>query len=249
MKIHVTLLASTCVAWAVLSSSSSADTLAIPGDANIFGAGHSTAPDPDGHGGGALPPSVSFTAGANEVVTFSSVTGSVTLNGSTFNDPDGVGSQASSTDIASYQGISGIMAPNAGFLIGVFETNVEPADPAPAILDFTTIGTNFTTLSPAIDQTFFIGDGLTGDGTGTQQQFIVPADATALYLGIGDNLNPGDPPGYYSDNGGSFNATFNVVPEPSSFALVGIGLTLCLFRVRVCKGQLRLRWSGSTPHT
>ena len=49
-----------------------------------------------------------------------------------------------------------------------------------------TIATSFASLSPLIDQVFFIGDGLTGDGSGSVQQFIVPTGATALYLGITD---------------------------------------------------------------
>ena len=41
-------------------------------------------------------------------------------------------------------------------------------------------------LSPALDQLFFIGDGLTGPGTGSIQDFIAPAGAGTLYLSISD---------------------------------------------------------------
>src|SRR5690349_8453917 len=70
--------------------------LVIPGDANIFGAGHNTPPAPGGGGAGQLPPEFDFgfTAGTGLVVIFSSVTGSVTVDsgsGNHVNDPDGVG--------------------------------------------------------------------------------------------------------------------------------------------------------------
>ena len=71
--------------------------------------------------------------------------------------------------------------------MGVFETATGPAGgPPPATLDFTVIGTSFASLSPALNQVFYIGDGLTGDGSGSVQQFIVPLGATRLYLGCAD---------------------------------------------------------------
>ncbi len=202
---------------AVTAGHLSAATLTVPGDANIFGAGHTSSP-----GGGELASSFSFASGQS-LLTFSAVTGTVTLNGGTFNDPDGVGAAVSSSTTSSVGGISGIDAPNAGYLVGVFLTAAEPADPAPGILDFRTIGTSFSTLSPALDQTFFIGDGLTGDGTGATQQFVIPTGATRLFLGISDAGGYNGSPGSYGDNGGSFAATFTVVPEPRTWTLLLLG--------------------------
>ena len=55
----------------------------------------------------------------------------------------------------------------------------------------------------SFDQSFFVGDGLTGTGTGTVQRFVIPEGATALYLGFADgNYFAGDP-SWYSDNTGS----------------------------------------------
>jgi hypothetical protein len=91
-------------------------------------------------------------------------------------------------------------------LLGVFLAGDPPAQPAsqPAGLDFTTSapGTGFSYLSPAIGQVFFIGDGLTGSGSGTPQRFKVPVGATALYLGGAD--------GYaYAGDTGSFTVAIS----------------------------------------
>jgi hypothetical protein len=187
-------------------------TVNVPATANIFGAGHATPP-----GGGTLPPVFNFQPGPNLVLTFSSVTGTIILNhgsGDNPNDPDGIGS-ASDENVSSISGISGIINEHAGFLTGVFVDDTEPMDPAPPVLDFSTIGTDFLSLSPALNQTFFIGDGLTGDGTGSVQQFNVPAGATRLFLGIADACGYHGSPGCYDDNLDSFTATFTVVQSES----------------------------------
>jgi hypothetical protein len=68
-------------------------------------------------------------------------------------------------------------------------------------------------LAPALDQTFFVGDSLTGDDTGTQQTFSVPTGARALYLGISDACGWNGSPGCYFDNEGSFEATVKTSHE------------------------------------
>jgi len=78
-----------------------------------------------------------------------------------------------------------------------------------------------------LNQVFFIGDGLTGDGTGTVQQFNVPVGATRLVLGFVDAPNYQGDAGGYSDDIGSFTATFAIVPEPSVLALLLGGVALC----------------------
>jgi hypothetical protein len=94
-------------------------------------------------------------------------------------------------------------------LLGVFLGGSPPAQPAssPAGLDFTSagLGTGFASLSPALGQVFFIGDGLTGNGTGAVQQFTVPAGATALYLGGTDGYQ-------YAGDTGYFTVTVGMTP-------------------------------------
>jgi PEP-CTERM motif len=105
-----------------------------------------------------------------------------------------------------------------------------PSDPAPTALDFTGIGgTSFSSLSPLVDQVSFIGDGLTGDGTGSVQKFFVPTGAGELYLGISNAGFYNGAPGAYGDNAGFYTATYNVAgvsatPEPSSLLLFGTSL-------------------------
>ena len=102
-----------------------------------------------------------------------------------------------------------------GPLVDMFLANTLPTT-APAALRFYAsnsadggVKTNFLTLSPQLGQVFFIGDGLTGTGTGSIQTFIVPAAATHLYLGYLDNCAPpgNTVPSCYSDNVGSLSAT------------------------------------------
>jgi hypothetical protein len=129
--------------------------------------------------------------------------------GDRYNDADGVGS-AGSLNVDADQSISGIQAPVDGFLAGVFEDGPPSGNP-PATLDFTTIGTNFTSLSPLLYQLFFIGDGLTGDGTGAVQRFFVPPGATTLYLGIPDACDYNGEPSCYGDNVGDLIVSYAIV--------------------------------------
>ncbi|NDC63700.1 MAG: hypothetical protein EBZ59_06895 [Planctomycetia bacterium] len=142
------------------------------------------------------------------------------------------------TQIDSLDGISGLTlfetAPadrRAMFLAGVFTSDSEPNDPAPAILDFssTAIGTSFTSLSPLLHQSFFIGDGLAGTGSGTAQSFIVPDAATRLYLGFVDGQCFVGHPDYYDNNSGAFavQGMTMTVPEidPAGFGSIAAILT------------------------
>jgi Flp pilus assembly protein TadG len=100
-------------------------------------------------------------------------------------------------------GIANITAPLTS-VIGVFLDDNQPdsaaAGAAPPPLDFSTLASqNFATLSPMLKQPFFIGDGLMQDGV-TLQNFIVPAGATRLYIGVMDGQQ-------WSDNSGSLSTT------------------------------------------
>jgi hypothetical protein len=179
--------------------------LTIDARADTFASGHASVPAFDG-GGGVMPPCVRFAAGAGQVLTFSSVTGLTNFYG----DTPSVGPRGSDEgeDIESWQGISGMRHDSRRqFLAGVFLSDAEPANPAPAKLNFTS-NDNFTTLSPLLNQQFLIGNGRTSSGT--VQQFNVPASATRLFLGFPDAFSFYGDPGSYDDNTGSLVATFSI---------------------------------------
>jgi hypothetical protein len=182
--------------------------LTVPGTAAIFDADQPMST----LSGSTLPPmfAIDVTSGVLGLAV-SSVTGTVDCCGGTpTTGPDGSSEYA--TELTSLNGIAGIEAPTSMFLVGVFTDGSVPSGTGPASLDFDSdgLGTNFTTLSPLLNQTFFIGDGLTGTGTGTQQQFIVPGGATQLFFGFADGNGFGGAPGSYQDNTGSFTVSFCV---------------------------------------
>jgi hypothetical protein len=168
-------------------------------------------------------------------VTFT-VSGSVDNAGGTPTlPPDGGGVITT----AANNGISGATWPiNA--LVGVFlDNNLPTATGAPANLDFSSgAGIGFATLSPALKQTFFIGDARTGTGSGATQTFVVPAGATRLYLGTSDGFG-------WFNNTGAFTVTVSgspvVAPGPPAeipalsipmLALLSLGLASAVWLTR-----------------
>jgi phosphatidylserine/phosphatidylglycerophosphate/cardiolipin synthase-like enzyme len=113
------------------------------------------------------------------------------------------GNGLSGSNLSSFGGISGYIGPQ-GALTGVFLDDSIPAAGPPPTLDFSPagLGIDFTTLSPALGQVFYIGDGITGGGD--FQQFVAPAGATRLFLGIPDGFGFTGAPGAYDDNDGSY---------------------------------------------
>lgn len=120
-------------------------------------------------------------------------------------------------------GLSGPKQVNVDGLVGVFLTNAVPSGAAPAQLDYGTLGLGAASYSPGVDQIFWIGDGLTGLGSGTVQSFIVPVGATRLFLGTVDGS------GWFNNSGLGTIAIDGVtplasaVPEPSTWALMVLG--------------------------
>lgn len=189
--------------------------LVVLATANIFGAGHEWAPSPGSGGAGTMPPEWPLPTGTTRVVTFPSVTGEVNPITNApeigFNGPEG--DLTSDTDVESFGGISGMVHRSNGmFLVGVFLTDDEPADPAPARLDFTD-NEDFELLEPEIGQTFFIGDG-------NGRSYLVPVEATRLFLGFVNAYTRLDPlslthgkPGYYNNNSGELAVEIDVSIE------------------------------------
>ncbi len=256
--------------WVLMALSGSAAlaqtfTMSVESTANLYAVGQTSLPL---LGGGTLPPAVVLTPGIGRVLTFATMSGSVSYNNvdapsnflGQYNGPDGgaVNFQddnwpnnyltSSSTpgllpssaannpaifymDMASSGGVSGLLlyesestARRVMFLSGVFTQGNIPQAPAPAILNFSSsfggspIGTSFSQLSPLVNQSFYIGDGLTGTGTGTAQSFMVPDGATHFYLGIVDGGYFVGAPNYYDNNQGSFSVQGTVaVPEPATW--------------------------------
>jgi hypothetical protein len=155
--------------------------------------------------------------------------------GPPFFGPEGGGG---TTDLLGFGGISGFYSSGLGPLAGVFLDDNVPNGLAPARLDFTSggLGTDFLSITPGLGQVFFIGDGVTG---GVFQQFIAPAGATRLALGVPDGFGFLGAPGAYDDNDGAYRIVVGVnevphVPDPgSSLILLGMGVAGLALRKRL----------------
>lgn len=201
--------------------------------ANIFASGWATAAS------GVLPPSYSFNPGPGKVLTFSNMVGWVQFHPSVART--GAEGGPWSTNLNSLNGISGIIhGTKAMFLVGVFLEDKEPSV-APAPLNFTGTDT-FTSIAPLVGQTFFIGDGLTGTGSGARQQFVIPPTATRLFLGFAEGYNFSGTPGFYDDNEGLLAATFEITlacsysisPPTSTVEAAGGTLTVTVATAAGC---------------
>ncbi|MBS2038815.1 hypothetical protein JST97_27790 [bacterium] len=188
---------------------------------NIFGAQFGDAPNPGEIGtgqlgGGRVAKFYDFnSAPSGAFFTFPSVVNnSPAPNQSTgpIGSPDGYLRTAGSELVSDYRGLSGTFyttAPYQSFgLVGVF-TNpaTTTSSTPPARYDFSVAGESVQNNAPLLNQVFFIGDGLTGTGTGVLQEFAVPAGATRLTIGFSDSAFGSSPPSGYQDNSGSLTAT------------------------------------------
>lgn len=176
-----------------------------------------------------LPPVVSVAAG-DVIRALDPAVGGVSFfngYGAPFYGPGGNG--LSGSNLFALDGISGYIGPQ-GPLVGVFLDNAIPSSgPAPTTLDFSLagLGIDFMSLTPELGQIFYIGDGITSGGD--FQQFIAPTGATRLFLGIPDGFGFVGSPGAYDDNDGSYRVRIGIneiptVPEPTTLALMGLGL-------------------------
>lgn len=163
----------------------------VPGNSNPFLAGQPDGVSTKSDLSPAQSPVLASTVTPGDVLYFSTE-GSVSFAGATNpNTPeDGGGDFRSDSAL----GIAGYLLP-IDTLVGVFLSDAVPADPAPDELDYGTDGLSFEILAPQLRQIFYIGDGLTGSGTGTRQGFVVPSGATRLYLGTTDGF------GWYNNTG------------------------------------------------
>ena len=158
--------------------------------------------------GATAPVSLDLGSGTGRAVTLSQVGGTFSFgDGALSTGPDGadlfggIGTGIDPTD-----GLAGLATHANGMLVGVFLDGHEhdSGHSAPAPLDFHSLGEGFERLSPAIDQPFFIGDGLSA--TGAVQQFLVPDAARTLVLGVVDGTHFHGSPSAYADNIGAITA-------------------------------------------
>ncbi len=143
-----------------------------------------------------------------ETLTFSA-SGSTSVDQVCFAGPDGgCYPDESSFGVGPVNGIGTYKGPSDA-LIGVFLNGSVPSGPGgPASEDFTGAN-NFTSLSPLLNQIFFIGDGLTG--------------ATRLFLAVADSV------GSSENNEGSLSVTvspLSAAPEPSTGAMAALSAGL-----------------------
>jgi hypothetical protein len=167
---------------------------------------------------GTAPAKFTFPAAPGQTLTFSSITGAWSCGVSSLYGPDG-----STTTVCQPHNMNNPIGTFSGYdttdftggLAGIFLEDGLPHSAPPPLRFYVSdaaaggIQTNFTSLSPQIGQVFFIGDGLTGTGSGATQMFTVPPTATRLYLGYLDSCS-NSVPGCYSNNLGSLTATVNV---------------------------------------
>jgi hypothetical protein len=127
--------------------------------------------------------------------------------------PDGASSVMTAHFTGAENGISDITVPiNA--LLGVFLGS--SIGSPPSAMDFTAPGSrDYDSLAPALQQVFFMGDGLKGGSIA--QTIVAPAGAEWLYLGTMDGFS-------WNNNSGEFCVTMNAVPEPLSMLLLGLGI-------------------------
>ena len=144
--------------------------------------------------------------------------------------PDGNGVPGSSS-ISSFGGISGYLG-TQGALVGLFLDSSIPNGVAPSRLDFSLagLGVEFSSLSPELNQVFFIGDGVTS--TNLFQTFVAPTGTTRLFVGITDAFGFNGAPGAFDDNDGSYRIKIGIneipttssVPEAPLIWLISCGL-------------------------
>ena len=205
---------STC--YAVLSSGAAASTIRTDGVMNLYLAGM-----PNGtYGGGTVsgtaptnsPVQVSGLALAGGQILKFAATGSTSDDPLNINqnwDPNGQPGGIRTNDSGYLNGMSQLTTQQAA-LVGVFLNDNPPTTGStpPALSFVTQAEMDYTSISPQLKQPFFIGDGKTSGGA--QQQIVVPAGATRLYLGVHDNIN-------WANNSGYFMVTINGSAPKISF--------------------------------
>ena len=185
------------VGFTVLLNAALAETVSVPGKANLWLAGMTngatarrgdSAPDES-------PVRVTATPVEGGAIYTFSASGTVNHGApNPFFSADG--EDLGSHYLGVENGIADLTAPFVS-LIGVFLGPSSPDQtPAPTPLDFRNAADqDYLVLAPSLKQPFFIGDGMTSSGA--VQQVIAPIGATRLFLGVMDAYS-------WYDNEGAF---------------------------------------------
>jgi hypothetical protein len=240
----------TMLAVATLPTCATTVTVTVPGLADVWLAGQqngSTLGNDVAPTNSPVLGSGGLTVTAGNTLTFSA-TGSTSLFGSV----GGVGSAPTpdgmpGLDSASANNLSGLAGPSDA-LVGVFIGSGVPTGSTPAALDFSTMASQSAgTISPLLQQVFFIGDGLTGTGTGSTQLFTIPSGATRLFLGssdtAGSNFNNS---GFFTVNVSDISVP-SAAPEPTSGALLVIAALLLLISRAIRNHLMRANCRKDLP--
>ena len=164
---------------------------------------------------------------AGDILDFRATGGVAYDSGFPLDPPDGNSTmppRSPAHDPGAENGLPDCRAPYDS-LLGVFlGPNPPNLLPTPAPLDFANPSQqNYTKLAPALKQIFFIGNGLTSDGT--VQKVVVPDGTTRLFLGTLDGYG-------WHNNVGSFTVVVTVtktdVPAPTFQSITRSGNTLTL---------------------
>ena len=223
----------------VSAAAAQATTVIIPSTADIFLASQPGGTSISGFFGSDTAPGnspVGFSVTAGDTIT-ETATGTTSVDASCFAGADG--GCYPDESFFSPGPASGTYKGPSDALIGVFlGPGVTSVANGPPSLDYTiSANTGLVTQSPALNQIFFLGDGVTD--TAALQQFVAPAGATRLFLAAADS--------YGSSTGNLGALTVNIsgatpiaAPEPAGWALMMLGLG-------VVGAQLRRRLAPGVP--
>lgn len=150
-------------------------------------------------------PAISVVPGAR--ITVSNVSGSMSYDLQNNTNDDATGNASNNpwiVDDAAANGVSEHGISDAYMPIGainaVFLNNSTPdGNTPPPVLNFSTQASrDYTAIAPKLQQVFYVGQGQTS--TGTQQEIVVPANATRMFVGVMDGWE-------WDNNTGGFNVT------------------------------------------
>lgn len=243
VPLHMRNVAVRISAAGILLATLAAPVLAQTGSASVSGTVNlSKASTNAGTGDGIAPTAIALAAGTGRILQLgvSNTWGCQYATNFSADGLDGAGGLCvGPANINSVGKVSGYATPGRSMsLSALFLGSSLPAS-APANYNYGGAGAfNLATYSGiSSGQVFFVGDGYTNDawgtadGSGVQQQFLVPDDAEFLYFGVMDGCAFVGNPDCYYDNAGSISVRYNVsagtqsvVPEPSTYALMSAGL-------------------------